>query len=595
MTQLKTANGTAGQSFVDIDARLDILVGIDVTDVAFGAVGDGVTDDTAAFQAAIDYVEDNLEKTRVVYVPAGNYVISGITLTTACLRGESASRSLLGITTVASARLIHKSGATTPLITMAGGLSSNLGWERVEHLSLQGRQKTNVSVTKKAIVSASDRTHFTVAVADLPTAADDVAAFPHYGLCMFYDANGQRLGSGIVQSVNGGTGVVTLKTGTDNYTGKTGSSNLMTSTEKVAFAPIATYTGDGVTLTNVSDSTMISPPAILVQGRTKVIEWVDIRDFHCSIVQQDTVTQINHFWSHNHGMAAYALRTLGAGADVWGDNWFLQGRGYEGYGEPARTVGVIDTGGYQSMCGMWGVPTAMHLGEVMIEAHMHAIVDKGGGSGAHFDYLLLDGTFKEAILTWGSIWILGTASPLISIDQLHVRTLTSSYTALTAPNYPTSSRTIFGIPATDAGRRFHVNTLHCNRFDSASPASFDYATVHNITGVAVNGSHEVSIGAIPWQSAVTTPLPTRNRVLSATATWDPASVAAAAQATTTVTVTGAALGDPAGAGFNKDLQAMQLSAYVSAADTVTVVLQNGTAGALDLASGTLRVTVDKWT
>jgi hypothetical protein len=83
--------------------------------------------------------------------------------------------------------------------------------------------------------------------------------------------------------------------------------------------------------------------------------------------------------------------------------------------------------------------------------------------------------------------------------------------------------------------------------------------------------------------------------LTNTATWDPPSVAAGAQTTTTITVTGAALGDIVGVGFDKDLQAMQLTGHVSSADTVTVVLRNGTAGAIDLASGTLRATVTKYT
>lgn len=79
--------------------------------------------------------------------------------------------------------------------------------------------------------------------------------------------------------------------------------------------------------------------------------------------------------------------------------------------------------------------------------------------------------------------------------------------------------------------------------------------------------------------------------LTGSATWDPASVAAGAQTTTTVTVPGAALGDVVGVSFSLDLQGMQLTGYVSAADNVTAVLRNGTAGAIDLASGTLRASV----
>lgn len=79
----------------------------------------------------------------------------------------------------------------------------------------------------------------------------------------------------------------------------------------------------------------------------------------------------------------------------------------------------------------------------------------------------------------------------------------------------------------------------------------------------------------------------------ASATWDPANVNDGAQTTTTVTVTGARLVDasPVMVGFDKDLQGMRLTGYVSADDTVTVVLRNDTGGAINLASGTLRVGV----
>jgi len=84
-----------------------------------------------------------------------------------------------------------------------------------------------------------------------------------------------------------------------------------------------------------------------------------------------------------------------------------------------------------------------------------------------------------------------------------------------------------------------------------------------------------------------------NLKLQGSTTWDAPSVASGAQTTTTVTVTGAALGDLCLVSFSLDLQGMQLTSYVSSANTATVVLRNGTAGAIDLASGTLRVRVFK--
>lgn len=81
---------------------------------------------------------------------------------------------------------------------------------------------------------------------------------------------------------------------------------------------------------------------------------------------------------------------------------------------------------------------------------------------------------------------------------------------------------------------------------------------------------------------------------SKTVTWNPANLNDGTQTTQDVTVTGVRLADAntVTAGFNADLQGMQLTGYVSADDTVTVVLRNETGGALNLASGSL--TVDVW-
>ncbi|MNQ81037.1 hypothetical protein D3C85_960400 [compost metagenome] len=80
---------------------------------------------------------------------------------------------------------------------------------------------------------------------------------------------------------------------------------------------------------------------------------------------------------------------------------------------------------------------------------------------------------------------------------------------------------------------------------------------------------------------------------SPSATYNPPSLASGASTTTTVAATGAALGDFASASFSLDLQGIQLTAYVSAVNVVTVVLVNLTGGTIDLASGTLKVTLRK--
>ncbi|MFA5323726.1 MAG: hypothetical protein WC373_13725 [Smithella sp.] len=87
---------------------------------------------------------------------------------------------------------------------------------------------------------------------------------------------------------------------------------------------------------------------------------------------------------------------------------------------------------------------------------------------------------------------------------------------------------------------------------------------------------------LPWM--IHTPL----RLIATPATYDPPSIAAGASTTTTLTCTGAALGDAVDwLTFSLDLAGLTLTGYVSAADTLTAVLANNTAGAVDLASGTL--------
>jgi hypothetical protein len=80
------------------------------------------------------------------------------------------------------------------------------------------------------------------------------------------------------------------------------------------------------------------------------------------------------------------------------------------------------------------------------------------------------------------------------------------------------------------------------------------------------------------------------RVLSNTTTWDPPSINAGASTTTTIAVTNSTLGSPCTAGLTTlTTQGLILSANVSAAGTLTVVLFNPTASPVDVTSGTLKV------
>lgn len=90
---------------------------------------------------------------------------------------------------------------------------------------------------------------------------------------------------------------------------------------------------------------------------------------------------------------------------------------------------------------------------------------------------------------------------------------------------------------------------------------------------------------------------TVTNILTNTVVWNPGSIAAFASTTTTVTVTGAAVGDAVFVAneFQADDKALHLFARVTATNTVTLHLHNTyTGGALDPASRTLRVVVVKF-
>ena len=79
--------------------------------------------------------------------------------------------------------------------------------------------------------------------------------------------------------------------------------------------------------------------------------------------------------------------------------------------------------------------------------------------------------------------------------------------------------------------------------------------------------------------------------LTGTATYDPNSLADGAGETTTVTVTGAALGDQVDVSFSLDLSGVIMFGWVSATNTVSVRFQNESGTLVDLGSGTITAVI----
>lgn len=131
---------------------------------------------------------------------------------------------------------------------------------------------------------------------------------------------------------------------------------------------------------------------------------------------------------------------------------------------------------------------------------------------------------------------------------------------------------------------------------------YDVIVESNRTG-AVYYSRHVGMALYPDNANGTTGrwLELERPRLFNSVTYNPASLAFGISTFTTVTVTGAVLGNKATAAFSLDLQGLTMTAYVSALNTVTVILENAyddginPTATINLASGNLQVEVSQET
>ncbi len=121
---------------------------------------------------------------------------------------------------------------------------------------------------------------------------------------------------------------------------------------------------------------------------------------------------------------------------------------------------------------------------------------------------------------------------------------------------------------------FFNNTFNFLRFDGSVTGNFIRSRLQSQVDNTPTGN--------TWH--IITPL-------EATVTWDPGSISDGDGETKSVSVTDAVFGDFVTVSATIDLEDLQASAYVSAADTVEIRLDNNTGGAVDLVSATWAVRV----
>ena len=145
-----------------------------------------------------------------------------------------------------------------------------------------------------------------------------------------------------------------------------------------------------------------------------------------------------------------------------------------------------------------------------------------------------------------------------------------------------------------AGRTLDRPVIESNVVDGGTYGLLQNSAAGTITNMRVRWN-DLARAATPATGAALVTSIAQGNIgwLSASTTWDPPSIANGASTATTLTVGGAALGDAVVASFSNALGGLVLGAQVSAANAVEVRLINNSGGAVDLASGTLRVQVLK--
>jgi len=156
-------------------------------------------------------------------------------------------------------------------------------------------------------------------------------------------------------------------------------------------------------------------------------------------------------------------------------------------------------------------------------------------------------------------------------------------------------------PSADLARLFLMDAGLVTCRDATSGGGCTSVTFAAGSGYTVNGGATAVFGPFtePMQFSATysgtnwliNPIGLK---LNGSATYNAPSVAAGGQTSTTVTVTGAVVGDLVTAvSFGVSTAGLIPTAQVTAANTVTIWLDNNTAGAIDLASTTVKVRVEK--
>jgi hypothetical protein len=420
---------------------------------AFGYKADGVTDDTVALQAALDYA---LERRIATRLPSGDAVINSVIVGHQALIGEWTAKQNFGDIYGGGTHLIHKNGATNHMIRVRGSGPAIRG-ALIKNVALQGRGHFNAQ-NKKTILSSTNRLSFFVATNDLPLNGGSSVSFPYYGHVFFYTSESKYVGYGIASNINYTSGEVSLMAGFDHYATLSSSDYLSAGWSAVFSPSVTAYDDRGQAITAI-DPSQAGWCGISFESNTNMtgvttavflpeLSNVYIRGFHAGVRAAISLAAHTHELWVNANQFAGICQAFGGYSYDWNmSQTFAQGfySDWNGNTHP-ETLSLKNKAYRYQAFGVYGLDTTGMLGDLTLDHNVNGAYF-AHGADTHIPALLVDGSIGYGLIFDGSRF--GNRAQFM-LSSVAIRTWT---------NY---DMTNFGVPPPSVGRRYAIYVLGKN-------------------------------------------------------------------------------------------------------------------------------------
>lgn len=390
------------------------IYGQEINPLWFGADPTGVTDSTAAIQAALDFARrpshgwalnsgEASQASIAVVCPSGCFkttaplYVNGVEF-----RGK---RGALGGDYGAHTIFHSKHGGHFIVADVAS--SPTNGTSYIGDLFIVGYHETYQTNKRSLIAASTNRLQIKVADADAPTVSADVPRPSH---AFFFDNEGRYLGSGRIDSTSSSSGVTTcfMQAGTDVYSTVTSGGGFLRATDKVVFSPLITdETGPSGIVGSFVDPAAAGPCAIYLRNThatavlpPPIVENIYATRFHCGLRIGPSIMggRMGNLAFVNYRFAGIACARDYNNTDIhFTGQLYLSGLYRSDYGQ--TFINSIDN---PALCygtyGWWGVPTVCKVDQLLSEENAYAGVYFCRTLSQVFTQLQVDGCIRYGIV-----------------------------------------------------------------------------------------------------------------------------------------------------------------------------------------------------